>query len=282
MSSSSGKAVSAFKSIDALVQVPEVFPNGAAVSEMDGVVSKIEPAPQGGHFVYVDNKQHYVGRNAEVTVKRGDKVEAGDTLSSGIPNPYDIVNHKGIGQGRVYFVNALRQAMRGNNLSCDRRQLEVLGRSLVNHVKVTNPDGYGSYLPDDIVEYSSVENDTPENLTRAPASKAIGKFLARPTLHYSVGTRITPSVAKTLEDNDEKEIDFTDDSPGFEPEMQRVMDIPGFKNDWQAQLIGSNLKKKIVGNAHSGDAISDPQGPSFIPGLAKGVGFGDLNHIPKP
>ena len=278
VASSSGKAVSAFKQIDSLVQVPEVFPNGAAVSEVDGVVSRIEEAPQGGHFVYVGDKQHYVGRNIDVSVKRVDTVEAGDVLSSGVPNPYDIVKHKGIGQGRTYFVDAMRRAMKSNNIANDRRQLEVLGRSLINHVKVTNPEGYGSYLPDDIIEYSSIEDHTPDGATRVPTSKAINKYLAKPILHYSVGTRITPSVARNLEENDEKEIDITDSSPGFEPEAQRVMDIPGHKTDWMAQLAGSNLKKRILSDVHSGTAISDPQGPSFIPGLAKGVGFGDLSH----
>lgn len=276
VASSSGKAVSAFKSIDSLVQIPDTFPNGASVSGVDGRVTKIEEAPQGGNFVYVDNKQHYVGHDQEVSVKRGDSVEAGDTLSSGVPNPYDIVKHKGVGQGRVYFTNALRNALNSNNISSDRRQIEVLGRALVNHVKVTDPEGYGSHMPDDIVEYSAIEQDfEPENSTKGIPSQSIGKFLARPVMHYSLGTRITPSVAKDLDDNDEKEIDTTDTSPGFEPDMQRVMDIPGHKPDWMAQLSGSNLKKRMLQNVHSGDAVSDPYGPSYIPSLARGVGFGD-------
>jgi DNA-directed RNA polymerase subunit beta' len=281
VASSSGKAVSAFKQIDSIVQVPEVFPNGATVAEADGIVSKIEEAPQGGHFVYVGDKQHYVGRGVDISVKRGDTVEAGDSLSSGVPNPYDIVKHKGIGQGRVYFVNAMRQAMKSNNIANDRRQIEVLGRSLINHVKVTDPDGYGAFLPDDIIEYSSIEDNIPDGATKMPVAKSVGKYLARPTLHYSIGTRITPSVAKTLDESDEKEIDVLDSSPGFEPEAQRVMDIPAHKTDWMAQFAGSNLKKRILSDVHSGTAISDPRGPSFVPGLARGAGFGTLPHTPE-
>jgi DNA-directed RNA polymerase subunit beta' len=276
VASSSGKAVSAFKSIDALVQVPDNFPNGATVASNDGRVTKVEAAPQGGSYIYVGDKQHYVAQGMDPKVKMGDTVEAGDSLSSGVPNPYDIVKHKGVGQGRVYFVDALRDTLRSNNISADRRQLEFLGRALVNHVKVTDPEGYGSHLPDDVIEYSAIEQDfEPENSFKSAPGKAEGKYLARPTLHYSLGTRITPSVIKGIEDGGEKEIDVMDLSPGFEPEMQRVMDNPSFKPDWLAQFAGSGLKKRMLQNVHSGDAYSDPNGASYIPSLAKGVGFGD-------
>lgn len=276
VASSSGKAVSAFKQIDSLVQVPEIFPNVAAVSKLDGNISKIEDAPQGGKFIYIGDERHYVDPDQEVLVKMGDAVEAGDVLSSGVPNPKDIVSLKGIGQGRIYFVNAFRNALTSNGIDNNRRQLEVIGRALVNNVRITNPEGYQGYLPDDVVEYSSIDkNFTPESSTLLPAKKAVGKFLAKPASYFSVGTRITPSVAKELE-LDSPEVEVMDSAPDFEPDMQRVMDVPSYKEDWMSQFAGSNLKKKLLSNVHSGDAVSDPSGPSFVPGLAKGVGFGGI------
>jgi hypothetical protein len=148
---------------------------------------------------------------------------------------------------------------------------------LVNHVRITNPDGFGGFLPDDVVEYDAIEHglgapDKPG--TPLAPSKALGKFLSKPALHYSIGTRVTPSVVKTLSDNGESSIDTTDDSPGFEPEMQRVADIPGFKQDWMAQFAGSRLKNRLQRSVHSGDAVSNIHGISYIPGLAKGTEFG--------
>lgn len=275
VASSSGKAVSAFRSIESLVQIPETFPEVAPVAHLDGPVTKIEDAPQGGNYIHIGGQSHYIPRGRELMVKPGDTVEAGDVLSSGTPNPAEIVRYKGIGSGRLYFVNALRKAMTTNKIDVDRRNLEVLGRSLINHVKVTDPEGYGSFLPDEVAEYDGIERDfSPEKHQTMPVAKAGGQYLARPALHYTIGTRITPSVIKTLNDSGEKDIDVMDSSPGFVPDMQRLADIPGFKADWMAQMAGSGLRKHILKNVHSGDAVSKIHGTSFIPGLAKGTEFG--------
>lgn len=277
VASSVGGNTSAFKQVDSLVQVPETFPGGATLARRDGAVTKIEPAPQGGHFVHVDGEQHYVGSDRDLHVKLGDKLEAGDTLSSGTPNPAEIVHHKGIGEGRLYFVNAMRRAFRDNGLPIDRRNLEIMGRALVNHVKVSDPDGLGHHLPDDIIEYNGLEHSyepSGKTVLSHPSKAPIGSFLHRPALHYSIGTRITPRVVKTLQDAGEQEIEVGGEGPGFVPEMQRVADNPGYKEDWMAQFAGSHLKKRILQNVHSGDAVSHLHGVSYLPGLAKGVEFG--------
>lgn len=276
VANATGKTVSGFKRVDSLVQVPETFPGGAAIAQLDGSVTKVEPAPQGGTFVYVNGKQHYVGPQVDLKVKQGDVLEAGDVLSGGVPNPAEIVQHKGIGEGRLYFVSALRNAFRDNGLPVNRRNVEVIGRALINHVKIDDPEGFGNHLPDDVVEYNSLERDfEPSSPTaRLAPAKSVGKYLYRPTLHYSIGTRITPRVAKTLSDAGESEIDVGDSGPGFVPEMQRVMDVPGYKQDWMAQFAGSNLKKRILKNVHSGGATSNLHGVSYVPGLAAGVEFG--------
>ena len=274
VASSSGKAVSAFKQIDSLVQVPDIFPNAAAIARNDGEVKKIEEAPQGGGYIHIDGEQHYVPHGRDILVKKGDRLEAGDVLSSGVPNPAEIVKHKGIGEGRLYFVGAMRKAMLDNKLPVDRRNLEILGRSLVNHVRITNPEGYGGSLPDDVVEYDSIEHGEQKPGTVLDPSKSLGRFLSKPALHYSIGTRITPSVAKTLSANGENSIETHEESPGFEPEMQRVADIPGFKSDWMAQFAGSNLARRLKREVHSGNAVSNIHGLSYIPGLARGTEFG--------
>ena len=276
VASSTSKAVTGFKAIDQLVQVPEVFQGGAVVANRDGAVTRIEPAPQGGNYVHVEDEPHYVGQGVGLKVKRGDRLEAGDILSEGVPNPADIVKHKGIGEGRLYFVKAMKRAFEDNGMQMDRRNLEVIGRALVNHVKIEDPEGLGNHLPDDVIEYNQIERDyqPKDKVLKLHPDKATDHYLAKPALHYTIGTRITPRVAKQLSDNGEKEIEVTQESPGFSPEMQRVADIPGFKQDWLAQFAGSHLKKRTLDAVHSGDAVSDIHGVSFISGLAKGVEFG--------
>ena len=49
-----------FNVIKNLSTVPSTYPDKATVAEKDGQVDKIEPAPQGGNYVYVDGEKHYV------------------------------------------------------------------------------------------------------------------------------------------------------------------------------------------------------------------------------
>jgi len=275
VASSSGKTQSAFQQINNLVQVPEVFPEGATVARRDGKITRIEKAPQGGHDIDVDGERHYVGPDLELHHKVGDQVEAGDTLSSGVPNPADIVRHKGVGEGRLYFVNAMRKTFQENGLPVNRRNLEVIARSLVNHVRITHPDGLGDHLPDDIVEYNGLEPGfKPEGTQKLHPNKAVGQYLHSPALHYTVGTRITSRVAKQLEQQGETEIEAGTEHPGFEPDMQRVMDVPSFRPDWMSQFGGSYIKDRLLKNVHRGDSTSNIHGTSFLPGLAVGTEFG--------
>lgn len=106
------KTVSGFDYIEALIQTPRNFKGGAVHSDVDGSVTGIEAAPAGGSFVNISGTKHYVSDGLTLTAKVGDKIEAGDMISEGAPNPVKIVEHKGIGEGRRYFVDAFKSAMR--------------------------------------------------------------------------------------------------------------------------------------------------------------------------
>jgi hypothetical protein len=275
-SAGSARTVGGFKAVDSLVQVPDVFPGGAAIAQNDGKVTKIEDAPQGGQYLSIGDQRHYISPDMQLNVKTGDEVESGDAISDGIPNPADIVKFKGVGAGRVYFVDAMRNAFKNNGLGVNRRNIEVLSRALINHVKVTDPDGYGSSLPDDVTEYNALEQGymPQDNTVSVAPQKAVGSYLQKPVMHYTIGTRVTPKVAKNMEDFGEKEIDVSDKESGFQPEMQRAMDVPAYKQDWMSQFSGSYLTKRLLSNVHSGDATSNIHGSSFVPGLAYGLEFG--------
>src|SRR5690606_16674015 len=115
----------------------------------------VQPAPAGGHYLYIDGEKHYVPESATLKVKPGDTVEAGDTLTGGVPHPAEIIRHKGIGEGRRYFVQAMRDAMRDSGITAHRRNIELVARGLIDHVKMT--DEWGDHLPDDVVGYNALE-----------------------------------------------------------------------------------------------------------------------------
>lgn len=267
------KAIGGFKAINALIQVPKKYPNGASHAQIDGTVQNIREAPQGGYYVQIDSKEHYVPVDSKVTVKKGDNIEAGDMLSDGVPNPAEIVKYKGIGEGRRYFVNALRDVYRNSGINPHRRNVELLARGLINHVRLT--DEYGDYAPDDVVPYSMLERSwqpRPGAVMTAPKA-ALGHYLEKPVLHYSIGTKIGKNVVSNLERYGIQNIQAHKEAPPFQPEMVRGMANVGQDPDWMTKMLGSYQKTNLLDSVHRG-ASSDTNSSSFVPGLARGEDFG--------
>lgn len=265
--------VSGFKFVKQMTQVPAKFVGGAAHAKTDGKIEKIEEAPAGGHNVYVGGEKHFIGPDFKVNVDIGQEVEAGDVLSNGIPNPYEIVRHKGVGEGRRYFAGAMRNAYRDMDMVAHPKNLALLSRGLIDHVRLL--DEYGDYMPDDVVSYSMIESryKPRPGFNEVSPNKAIGKYLERPVLHYTIGTKVRPSVVRELSDFGVKSISIHNDPPPFEAEMIRAQDNLQHDPDWMTRMLGQKLEMSVLKGVHRG-AISDESGTSYVPILAKGVGFG--------
>jgi hypothetical protein len=192
-------AAKTFDTINNMSNIPKRFPGGATLSSVEGIVTNIKKAPQGGWSVYVGDREHYVEPTQPLQVKVGSVVEEGDTLCEGIPNPAEVVQYKGIGEGRRYFFNKMREVVKSAGGS-HRRNIELMSRGLINHVRITDADGLDGHLPDDIIEYDDLAASyKPRKGTQmTPLATARNRYLETPTLHYSIGTKITPSVINTF------------------------------------------------------------------------------------
>lgn len=256
---SAKKQISGLPYIEAFVGSPEVFPDRASVAILDGKITKIEDAPQGGKYIFVNNEPHYVLPNTDIDVKVGDTVEAGDIMTDGLADPEDIVRFKGIGEGRKYYARRFAKLLGDSGAPTSARNAEMASRSAIDAVKITDPNGYGNYLPEDIVSYNKLEanykprDNSIEASVKKDKDKILNKYLERPVLHYTIGTRITPKLLKTLEDIDVDNILVNQDPPGFEPIFIRAQEITSKNNeDWLTRLQGSYLKSNIVDSAIKG------------------------------
>lgn len=269
--------------INQLVEVPTHFREAATLAQYDGSVSQIAPAAGGGFDVHIGTQVQHVPANVTPTVKVGDVVEAGDALSSGIPNPAELVQFKGVGAGRFGLMNQLRKAYTDSGLKAHRRNLELLVRGLVNHVRINQLDGPEGTLPDDMVEYNQVERgyEPRYGARTAKPRGAIGMFLEKPAAQYSIGTRVTKSVAEDLYKNGVPDILVHKDEPSFQPEMVRAMESLTYAPDWQVRMGGSFLRKGLLEAVHRGRSSAE-HSESYIPALARGSEFGkDLRTTGK-
>jgi hypothetical protein len=109
---------------------------------------------------------------------------------------------------------------------------------------------------------------------------ASGKYLEVPILHYTIGTKINSHVINDLKENKIESVTVNDNPPHFEPHMVRLLDVPEHTEDFMHVLYSTNLAKRFGNSVNSG-ASSDIRGPSPIPGLAYGVGFGEHSNFKK-
>lgn len=268
------KGQQGFPVLDRMISVPEVFPGGAVHAQVDGQIGDISPAPQGGHYVMVGNQQHYMRPDLELRVKRGDEVEAGDAITDGTPNPAEFVRHKGVGAGSKMFVDAFARASNDAGFRPNRRNLELVARGLINHVRLDEPTD--RYSAGEILPYAALEADyRPRDGHRElEPKKALGQYLERPVLHYSVGTRITPSVARTMGEFGVGSVLAHEEKPPFSPVMVRSQETSNVDPDWMTRGLGTGVQKTLTQGVHRGDS-ADLGGTSYVPALAAGVGFGD-------
>ena len=271
-----------FNMFTSLAKVPKVFPDRATISSVDGTVSKIEDAPQGGTYIFVTNKngedkRHYVAPGYDIEVKVGDELEAGDQMSDGVIDPSELVKYKGIGEARRYWATRFTQAIRDSGMDANRRNAEVLARTVMNTVRLNNEDEAGEGLPGDVVTYTRWSNGfKPRSGSAmvAPTVASIGKYLEQPVLHYTIGTRITPSVIKTMKKFKVDRMMVNDTEPDVTPFMERIEDSNAEKPDWMARLGTTYLKSRLQEDVARG-AKSHLHSTEPYPGIAKGVEFGD-------
>jgi len=245
---------SGFRNIERMFTTPSNFPGGAVLAPEDGTVTMIKPAAQGGTYVTVGTKTLYCSPYRTMKVKVGDKVYAGDVLTNGVPNPMEVVALKGLGAGRIYFMNKLNDILKDSGAGTARRNVESFTRAFLNKVEITNPDGYEDYLPGDIVNYSNIMADYEprEGSEKLPADKAINQYLEQPVLYYTIGTRITPEVAANLKKYNFNDILVNKNQPAFAAKFMRPAEGLQHDKNWLPRLSGERLKEGLFDAARQG------------------------------
>lgn len=267
---------SGFDVVNRFVQTPDAFEDRAVVAEQDGKVTRIEDAPQGGTYVYVNDEPHYILPGYPIQAKVGDMVEAGDQLADGLGDPGDIVRLRGLGEGRRYYADRLKQILDDSGMPANRRNTEMLARAALDHMLVDDEDGLDGVLPDDVVSYNRIRRlyEPPEDTQEYDPKDAVGKFLQSDALHYTIGTRITPSIAKRLNERNWGKVRASGVEPRFTPKMIRLQSSTHNNEDWLASQHTSYLKRQMSEDAARGRTTNLDRNVHFAPRLAVGKNFG--------
>lgn len=258
------------------VESPEEFRNRTVVADSDGMIEAVEPAPQGGSYITLNGKRHYVPEGREIFVKPGQAVEAGDELTDGLKDPEDVMTYEGLGQARRYWADRLSEIAKASNAGMDRRNFEVLASAIVDHVELDDPVEEG-FLPDDTVRYSRFlgRRTVPKQVLSSSPRQAVGSWLEQPALHYTVGTKITRKMADRLGEAGIDEVFHTEQEPGFRPKFVRLQQVPMTDDDWLASLGGSYLGTQLQQGITRAQDTNVEENIHPVPRLAVGVGYGE-------
>lgn len=270
------KEFSGLDYINQFVESPEEFKDKAAVSPIIGTVQSIRPAPQGGMLITIGDQEIYTPLDREVTVNVGDSLEAGEQMTDGLLDVEDVLNHRGLGEARNYWASRMAEMAAASNAGMDRRNFEMLARSVVDHVDLDDPEEEG-FLPDDRVRYSRwvKQRSMPTTPVEIKTRDAVGKYLEQPALHYTVGTKLTPRMTEHMDSKGFSKVYASDKEPGFRPVFVRLQQVATTDDDWLASMGGSYLGAQI------GQGISRAQDTNIlenvhpVPRLAVGVNYGD-------
>lgn len=275
------KRFSGFDYLNQLVQAPEVFKDRAPVAERGGRVTKVEDAPQGGRFVFVDDEPHYVLPDQNLEVKVGDEVEAGDALSDGLVDPRDVVRLRGLGEGRRYMAERLKQMLDDSGVKTELRYTEMIARSALDHVNLDDADEENGIdgLPDDTISYERVARQyiPPKDAARLPITgkePVVGKYLASPAMHLTIGTKLTPRMLNKLRTAGFDEVTVQSTPPPFTPDMVRLRAATHSTDDWLARMNSSYLTRGLGESAVRGEDTDTQSNSHWAPRLAIGDGFG--------
>lgn len=261
------------KGVRALLEIPTSFTHKATLAEHDGTVSRVDRAPQGGTYVYVGDTQHYVAPEHRAIVTAGQHVYAGDALSNGVPKPDEIVRHKGLGEGRRYLVDALHDVYKRAGSEVDKRHLETLAKSVLNHVQIVDPGPHDAFIKGDVVNYNRFQAAVAASKKRVNLDDAIGEMLAEPVLHHTVGTVVTPALAEQLKQRGHSMVSIAEHAPRAAPVMRPASRTPLLNPDWMARLAHRYLKETLLTGIHRGDE-SNLHGHSPVPAYVVGTEFG--------
>lgn len=272
------QAIGGLEGFRAIIESPSSFKNKATLAQKRGRVTKVTKAPQGGHYVNVEDVQHYIAAGLEPVVKVNTSVARGDVLSTGVARPDEVVQHKGLGAGRQYLVEQLNGIYKGSGINVDRRHLEVLAKSNLNYLKIDDVDDDDTaehgLVRGDVIEYNRFRNVIAKSVETVPLKQAEGRHLGEGVLHHVAGTSITPAMLREFKRAGITDIKVTMRAPKVTPIMAPATRNPLLNPDFVARLGHRYLKQTLLDAAQQGQT-TNLHGTHPVPSIVFGSEFGE-------
>lgn len=142
-----------------LLNLPKNVKGSATLAEGSGEVKRVEKDPAGGYNVDIEvprgkdskvTKKHYVPNDVELRVGQGQKVRAGDPISSGPVNPHQLLPIAGIAKVQGHLANELNNIYGPQGIK--RRHSEILTKAVTGVAEIEDPGDNEEYVRGDYAD----------------------------------------------------------------------------------------------------------------------------------
>ena len=150
------RSVSTFERLRQLLRMPKNLPNAAPLALSDGTVKRIEKAPQGGEYVDIGDKRHYIPAAQSRTVKRNQRIKKGEPISDGLIDPKKLLILKGMRSVQDFMSEELHGVL-AEAAPVRRRNIETVVKALTNVTRIEDPGDHPDWVSGDIRSHSQVQ-----------------------------------------------------------------------------------------------------------------------------
>jgi DNA-directed RNA polymerase subunit beta' len=84
-------------------------------------------------------REYLIPQGRHLSVRDGDRVQAGEALSEGSIDPHDILKIKGVNAVQEYLVNQIQEVYRMQGVSINDKHVEVIVRQMLQKVRIDDP-----------------------------------------------------------------------------------------------------------------------------------------------
>ena len=230
-----------------VVNSPTNFKQKAAVAPVSGRVIRIDKAPQGGYFVYInsDKTKVYVQEDKKLKVKQGDFVYKGQELSTGVVSVKDKLEHQGVGAARRQEADLLHQTfLNSTGKDLNKKHFEVIARGHLSLAK--DNDG-------ELYDVNAALKNYPNYKKKVMVGPDIvGKYLGESVDVFLKGTLIDDYILNMLKLHGVRFVYVTDQKPPVKPVYKTLVMRPNFNRNLFAKLNYRYLQKAITDEVKRG------------------------------
>lgn len=268
-----GKKRNAYEEANNLLLNPsDNFQDEATISKLNGKVTDIRQTALKDHEVYVNGVSHFVSREQDLSVKKGDDVLSGGVMSTGTVNPRKLVALQGVGAGRLYMAKKLRDIY-GSGL--DTRHFDLIARNMIKYVKVNDPGDTG-FMPGQEVDINAIQHHLKNSSETVPISAAVGRTLSHGILEETPGTYLTQNHVDSLALRGIGSVKVSNSGLKVTPMVPGLQSAKLLDPNWLSKLAFNKIRQTIQESAAIG-ASSEIHGTDPITPYVLGRDFGQGN-----